>query len=172
MRSPNFHFKRRTYPDNCRDRLGFRVWGRSSFILGVGSKEQEEEEEGRVRAGAKTRAKARARAEARARARTNSTAFIHTQRGDAIHGVKLITSLVRASDYYYCACSAWRRRMEPTADRASTLRLHTSRLSRLQTMGLRSRQTKLLRHSADAFQCQLVFERLTRNEACLLYLRS
>ena len=38
--------------------------------------------------------------------------------------------------------------------------------------GLQRRQTKLLRHSADAFQCHLVFERLTRNKACLLYLRS
>ena len=48
--------------------------------------------------------------------------------------MKLNTSLVRASDYCYCAGSG-RRRFEPTADRASTLRLLTSRLSRLQTMG-------------------------------------
>ena len=59
---------------------------------------------------------------------------MHTQRGEAILGVKLNTSLVRASDYCYYAGSV-RRRCEPTADRASTLRLLTSRLSRLQTMG-------------------------------------
>ena len=61
--------------------------------------------------------------------------FIHTQRGDASLGVKLITSLVRASDYRYCVCSSRRRPMEPTADRASTLHLLTPRLSRLRTMG-------------------------------------
>ena len=49
--------------------------------------------------------------------------------------MRLITSLVRASDYRYCVCSSRRRPMEPTADRASTLHLLTPRLSRLRTMG-------------------------------------